>query len=1098
MPRHSRIASIGDLARVSLRVQALFIVTLSLAIVMVILCYWVVTSLVSLASNDARAHFRQLALNLHGQESFLARATHNEATRLGLAVPSGSPASFELIDSDDITNTYEGQRESLAMPYIIKVGRAQTPAGGDHSRRLQTAAAALSSLFGTYRNAWQQPGMQAFLLDLNSVTSISVPCSEDSMTDDVHRWWRCPLSANRIRELLYTQTPRPSPDGAQWLEVNLPGAGEGRIGYVVYAPIELPDALWIPETPKRQLVLATFTEMRDVLAQDSDYGRVYFQHLAIAPGLTPPHAPSQEHGALETVQSDVRFALDGVYIQTWCEDGWHGTYLVPYQQFFQAAGWQLAAFGLLILLCVGGSPALYRRHRNLIVRPAQASHQRVVESESFNRAVIDAARVAVCALRLSDHQIVAKNQLADAWLGDADTIRRLTLAAHDAAGAGNAEDVQINGRHLSVSASRVTYQGDEVILATFSDISDHKRVQEALAQAKRAADDANAGKTVFLATMSHEIRTPLYGTLGTVELLGLTQLTNLQRAYLRTIQSSSAGLLNVINDILDVSKIESRQMTLKDNRLDPAALTEETLQAYAATADAKGLQFFATIATNVPVSAHGDALRIRQVLNNLISNAIKFTEAGWVRVDLTVADQGEGQAMMEWRIADTGLGIAADQQPMLFQPFYQAYGTGHAAPGTGLGLYICHSLCELMQGSITLDSSPGRGSTFIFRLPLRIDADATRLAGVEIAPAPPVWVRAPMADLAQDTCAWLALAGASARAIQGGALPAKRDGILVELLPERLPPIEWNGARVSCIPDGPDKPQWSLSEIHVTSHMRHSIVEAVAMAQHGRSLASDDADADADDADGTDTRAAAEYRPDAGLRRLGLRVLVAEDNPVNRTLLVRQLEELGCEVTLCVDGVETLARWNADEFDVLITDMNMPLMNGYELVRALRARSTNAPIIGLTANALQAQREAGLAAGLNAWIVKPVDLRTLHDALSTACARIISAKFTVPPQASLEREKSKEFYETQLRAAFNTTMREDMASMREALAARDPAAAVSTLHRMRGSLVVVNADETARFCGVLEQKIAAEGLTPVLENAVRSTLAQLTEKFKEL
>ncbi|MGD7366507.1 response regulator, partial [Ralstonia pseudosolanacearum] len=172
----------------------------------------------------------------------------------------------------------------------------------------------------------------------------------------------------------------------------------------------------------------------------------------------------------------------------------------------------------------------------------------------------------------------------------------------------------------------------------------------------------------------------------------------------------------------------------------------------------------------------------------------------------------------------------------------------------------------------------------------------------------------------------------------------------MELLPERLPPIEWNGARVSCIPDGPDKPQWSLSEIHVTSHMRHSIVEAVAMAQHGRSLASDEADADADDADGTDTRAAAEYRPDAGLRRLGLRVLVAEDNPVNRTLLVRQLEELGCEVTLCVDGVETLARWNADEFDVLITDMNMPLMNGYELVRALRARSTNAPIIGLTAN----------------------------------------------------------------------------------------------------------------------------------------------------
>ena len=131
------------------------------------------------------------------------------------------------------------------------------------------------------------------------------------------------------------------------------------------------------------------------------------------------------------------------------------------------------------------------------------------------------------------------------------------------------------------------------------------------------------------------------------------------------------------------------------------------MQAYAATADAKGLQFFATIATDIPVYAHGDALRIKQVLNNLVSNAIKFTEAGWVRIDLVRAGEADGGAVLEWRIADTGLGIPASQQQMLFQPFYQAHGSsGYAMPGTGLGLYICHSLCELMQGSITLDSSP--------------------------------------------------------------------------------------------------------------------------------------------------------------------------------------------------------------------------------------------------------------------------------------------------------------------------------------------------------------------------------------------------------
>ncbi len=1087
-PRHTRIASIGDLAKASLRVQVLFIVALILAIVMLVLCYWVVNSLINLASSGARSHFQQLAYNLHGQESLLARATENHAIRLGLALPQGAPASFELIDTDAITNTYDGQSDSLSMPYVIKVNRSDVPGGSDYSRRLQVPAAGLSDLYGISRGVWQQPGMQAFLLDLNSVVSISVPCSEDSVTDDVHRWWRCPLSANRVRELIYTQTARKSPAGARWFSVNLPGNGQDRIGYVVYRHIELPDSLWVPGSVKRDLVVATFLEMRDVYIGDPAYGRVYFQELSTTRADTSASFTLHDHGVLEDIETHVRFGLNGAHIDTWCEDGWFASYLVPYDQFFQAGRWQLLAFAALILLCTGASVTLYRRHRNLVVRPAQATHERVVESESFNRTVIEAARVAVCALRVSDRQIVAKNSLADAWLGDVEIVRQLTFSpGHDT----DAGEIEIGGRYLSFSASRVTYQGEDVVLATFSDISDHKRVQAALAQAKRAADDANAGKTVFLATMSHEIRTPLYGTLGTVELLGLTPLTNLQRGYLRTIQSSSAGLLNVINDILDVSKIESRQMTLKDHRLDPAALTEETLQAYAATADAKGLQFFSTIATDVPVYAHGDALRIKQVLNNLISNAIKFTEAGWVRVDLTLKSESDGQATLEWRIADTGLGIAAEQQPQLFQPFYQAQGaSGNAMPGTGLGLYICHSLSELMQGRITLDSSPGRGSTFIFTLPLRVSAEtASRTSSAAIASSPAVWVRAPVTDLTQDTCAWLTLAGANARPFLGGQ-PVK-DGILVELLPERLPPIEWNGARVSCIPDGPDTPQWSLSEIHVTSHVRQSIVEAVALAQRGRPTAADAPPAAAATAEAPPPH---EYRPDAGLRRLGLRVLVAEDNPVNRALLVRQLEELGCDVTLCTNGVETLARWNADEFDVLITDMNMPLMDGYELVRTLRARSTNAPIIGLTADALQTQRDAGFAAGLNAWVVKPVDLRTLHDALSTACARIISAKFAGPPPPN----KPKGFYDGHLQAAFNTTMREDIASMRAALTTHNAQAAVATLHRMRGSLVVVNAEEIARFCGVLEQKIADEGLTPMLENAVKSTLAQLAEQFKEL
>ena len=338
------------------------------------------------------------------------------------------------------------------------------------------------------------------------------------------------------------------------------------------------------------------------------------------------------------------------------------------------------------------------------------------------------------------------------------------------------------------------------------------------------------------------------------------------------------------------------------------------------------------------------------------------------------------------------------------------------------------------------------------------------------------------------TLAWLALAGASARPIHGSSVPAKRDGILVELLPERLPPIEWNGPRVSCIPDGPDKPQWSLSEIHVTSHLRHSIVEAVALAQRERPSA----ELPATEADGDDGHGGSEYRPDAGLRRLGCGCWWP------RTIRSTGIcwcasEELGCEVTLCADGVETLARWSADEFDVLVTDMNMPLMNGYELVRTLRARSTNAPIIGLTADALQTQRDAGFAAGLNAWVVKPVDLRTLHDALSTACARIIGSNSPDRRRRPSPRSSSTAICARPSIPPCARTWRRCGRPW-----PRDAPAAVATLHRMRGSLAVMNAEDIARFCGVLEQKIAEEGMTAMLENAVKSTLAQLTERFTEL
>ena len=364
--RHSRIASIGDLARVSLRMQVLFIVTLILAIIMLALCYWMISSLINVASTDARQHFQKLAYNLHGQESFLARAIKNESHPAEPDLGAGRPASFELIDSDASTYTYEGQSGSLAMPYIIKVSRNDSATGGDYSRRLQTVAAGLSNLYGSYRSPWQQPGMQVFLLDLNNPLSISVPCSEDSMTDDVHRWWRCPLSANRVRELIYTQTAKVSPSECDGSTSTCRAAGRTGSATSSTARLNCRMPCGHRDSQAQSGAGHVFRNARRITAtpHTPDLFPVPGHHARPRSRVRRPH----EHGALEEVDSNVRFGREGVLIDTWCQDGWAAAIWFPYDRFFEAARWQPLSFVGLLLLCVVGSIVLYRRHRNLVVR----------------------------------------------------------------------------------------------------------------------------------------------------------------------------------------------------------------------------------------------------------------------------------------------------------------------------------------------------------------------------------------------------------------------------------------------------------------------------------------------------------------------------------------------------------------------------------------------------------------------------------------------------------------------------------------------------------------------------------------------------------
>ena len=387
-----------------------------------------------------------------------------------------------------------------------------------------------------------------------------------------------------------------------------------------------------------------------------------------------------------------------------------------------------------------------------------------------------------------------------------------------------------------------------------------------LVQARDAAEAANVLKSQFLANVSHEIRTPLNGVLAMAQIMELGPLEPEQRERLQVVRDSGEALLTVLNDVLDISKIEAGELVMEQRPFDPAAAALSAAAACQAQAAVKGVAFRVEVAPGL-ARRIGDETRLRQLVGNLSSNAVKFTAAGEVRVSLRDAVE-DGREVLALDVSDTGLGIPAEVMPRLFQKFMQAdSSTTRRFGGTGLGLAICRELVELMSGRIWAESTPGAGSTFSVRLPLpRAEAAA--------APVP---------------------SGA-------GAGPA------------------------------------------------HSLPAA-------------------------DRRA--------------LRVLAAEDNAVNRQVLATVLGVFGVEFEMVEDGAAAVQAWAQGAHDVVLMDVQMPVMDGVAAARAIREAEARTgrdriPIIALSANAMTHQVQAYLAAGMDRHVAKPIDLARLRDALAEA------------------------------------------------------------------------------------------------------------------
>jgi signal transduction histidine kinase/CheY-like chemotaxis protein/HPt (histidine-containing phosphotransfer) domain-containing protein len=530
---------------------------------------------------------------------------------------------------------------------------------------------------------------------------------------------------------------------------------------------------------------------------------------------------------------------------------------------------------------------------------------------------------------------------------------------------------------------RVAGAFNEMAQAVEADIAGRQRAERVAVEARQAAEQASVAKSSFLAAMSHEIRTPMIGVTGMLEVLAQTPLTAQQRHMVSTAQGSAAALLQIIGDVLDFSKIEAGKLEITPSTFALRPVVEAATSSFFHTASAKGLLISWSADERLAPAYVGDPLRIRQILNNFLSNSVKFTDVGGIEVTIRVLDRSIGADTVELAVTDTGPGVTPEQQERLFQEFNQAgTSTAERSGGTGLGLVICRRLANLMGGDVTMASTVGKGTTMRLVLPMPVGDPA---------------------DLDQE---------AAPRSVQAASRP---------------------------------KP--SRDE-----------------AERERSL-----------------------------------VLLAEDHPVNRTVLCHQLDIIGFHVDTAPDGQEGLEMFRSGRYGLVLTDINMPRLTGYELATAIRRHEEEAgwgrtPILALTANVMQGEPEKCLAAGMDDFVAKPTTIPFLASKLRQWLPQLSWPAEPAPVSlegggasagggagaASIDSSVLDELtggdaeLVTAVLQDFVETSRIDLRTLDEALSAGDLAEVRREAHRMKGAALLVGAKRMADLAQQIETR-AADG-----------------------